>query len=271
MRRAGLWILTAAIVLYSLFPFFWILKSSLEPTSSVIGAVKGLWPGHPTLTHYQAIFVQGGFGQPLLNSTIVAGSTTVLAVVLGALAAYALARLPMRGKAIVLGSVLLVSFFPQIAMVGPLFLVFRHLQWLDTYQALVVPYLILSLPITTWILTAFFAQIPRELEEAAMVDGAGLWRTLWSVFAPVAIPGLFTAAILDFLLSWNDLLFALSFMNSPNMYTVPLALVNFRNAYYVHYGQVYAGVIVASLPIALVVLFLQRRIASGLTAGSVKG
>lgn len=271
LSKISFGLIVALIVVYSLLPFYWILKSSLEPTSVLNKTTTSFWPQGFTFTHYVALFQTENFLRPLINSIVVAGMTTILSVILGSLAAYALARLPVRGKALVLGFVLLVSFFPQIAMVGPLFLVFRQLQWLDTYQSLVLPYLILSLPITTWILTAFFQQIPKDIEEAAMVDGASIPQTIWQVFAPIAAPGIFTAAILGFLLAWNDLLFALSFIQSPSMYTVPLALVNFRNAYYVHYGQIYAGVVVASVPIALVVLALQGRIESGLTAGSVKG
>lgn len=269
--RAGFNILVVLIILYSLFPFYWVFKSSLESSIALNQPTSSLWPLQWTWVHYQVIFAVENFLRPLLNSMFVAGSATVISVILGSMAAYGLARMPIRGKVLILGFILLVSFFPQIAMVGPLFLVFRHLHWLNTYQSLIVPYLILSLPITTWILTAFFSQIPADIEEAAMVDGASIRQTIVKVFAPIAMPGIFTAAILGFLLSWNDFLFALSFIQSPNMQTVPLALVNFRNAYYVHYGQIYAGVVVASLPIALIVLFLQRRIEAGLTAGSVKG
>ncbi len=271
LGRAGFNILVVLIILYSLFPFYWVFKSSLESSIALNQPTSSIWPLQWTWVHYQVIFAVENFLRPLLNSMFVAGSATVISVILGSMAAYGLARMPIRGKVLILGFILLVSFFPQIAMVGPLFLVFRHLHWLNTYQSLIVPYLILSLPITTWILTAFFSQIPADIEEAAMVDGASIRQTIVKVFAPIAMPGIFTAAILGFLLSWNDFLFALSFIQSPNMQTVPLALVNFRNAYYVHYGQIYAGVVVASLPIALIVLFLQRRIEAGLTAGSVKG
>ncbi len=269
--RTGFYVLVAVIILYSLFPFYWVFKSSMESSVALNQPTTGMLPVQWTFVHYEAIFAVENFLRPLLNSMLVAGLTTIVSVILGSMAAYGLARMPIKGKALILGFVLLVSFFPQIAMVGPLYLVFRHLHWLNTYQSLVIPYLILALPITTWILTAFFGQIPVDIEEAAMVDGASIRQTILKVFAPIALPGIFTAAILGFLLSWNDFLFALSFIQSPNMDTVPLALVNFRNAYYVHYGQIYAGVVVASLPIALIVLFLQQRIEYGLTAGSVKG
>lgn len=269
--RVGFAALVTLIIVYSLFPFYWVFKSSMESSFALNQPTSSLFPIQWTWVHYQAIFAVANFLRPLLNSMFVAASATLISVIVGAMAAYGLARMPIRGKALILGFILLVSFFPQIAMVGPLFLVFRHLHWLNTYQSLIIPYLILALPITTWILTAFFSQIPIDIEEAAMMDGASIPATILKVFFPIAMPGIFTAAILGFLLSWNDFLFALSFIHSPSMQTVPLALVNFRNAYYVHYGQIYAGVVVASLPIALIVLFLQRRIEAGLTAGSVKG
>ncbi len=263
--------LIVVILIYSLLPFLWILRSSLESNRVLAQATNSFLPKAVTLVQYQGLFNSQNFLRPLLNSLFVAGMATLIAVVLGSFAAYALSRLPVKGRAVVLGSVLLVSFFPKIGMVGPLFLLFKHLAWIDTYQSLIFPYLILSLPIITWILTAFFAQIPVEIEEAAMVDGASILRTIWSCFVPLAMPGIFTAAILGFLLSWNDLLFALSFIQTPNMFTVPLALVNFRDAFYIQYGQIDAGVVVASVPIALIVVFLQRRIESGLTTGAVKG
>lgn len=263
--------LVVIILIYSLLPFLWILRSSLESNRVLAQTTNSFLPKALTLVQYQGLFNSQGFLRPLLNSLFIAGVSTLIAVVLGSFAAYALSRLPVKGRTVILGSVLLVSFFPKIGMVGPLFLLFKHLAWIDTYQSLIFPYLILSLPIITWILTAFFAQIPVEIEEAAMVDGASILRTIWSCFVPLAMPGIFTAGILGFLLSWNDLLFALSFIQTPNMFTVPLALVNFRNAFYIQYGQIDAGVVVASVPIALIVVFLQRRIESGLTTGAVKG
>ena len=208
--RTGFYVLVAVIILYSLFPFYWVFKSSMESSVALNQPTTGMLPVQWTFVHYEAIFAVENFLRPLLNSMLVAGLTTIVSVILGSMAAYGLARMPIKGKALILGFVLLVSFFPQIAMVGPLYLVFRHLHWLNTYQSLVIPYLILALPITTWILTAFFGQIPVDIEEAAMVDGASIRQTILKVFAPIALPGIFTAAILGFLLSWNDFLFALS-------------------------------------------------------------
>ncbi len=270
-QKIGFNALVVVILIYSLLPFLWILRSSLESNQGLSQATTSFLPKAVTMVQYKGLFANQDFLRPLLNSLFIAGVATLIAVILGALAAYALARLPVKGRIIVLGSVLLISFFPKVGMIGPLFLLFKQIQWINTYQSLIFPYLILCLPIITWILTAFFAQIPVEIEEASMVDGASTWQTIWSCFVPLAMPGIFTAAILGFLLSWNDLLFALSFIQTPSMYTVPLALVSFRNAYYVQYGQIDAGVVVASVPIALIVVFLQRRIESGLTMGAVKG
>lgn len=269
--KIGFVALVTTILVYSLLPFLWILRSSLESNRELAQATNSFLPSALTLAQYHGLFANGNFLRPLLNSLFIAGCATLIAVVLGSFAAYALARLPVKGRAIVLGGVLLISFFPQVGMIGPLFLVFKKIQWINTYQSLIFPYLILCLPIVTWILTAFFSQIPAEIEEAAMVDGAGVLRTIWDCFVPLAMPGIFTAAILGFLLSWNDILFAISFIQTPNMYTVPMALVNFRNAFYIQYGQIDAGVVAASVPIALIVVLLQRRIEAGLTAGAVKG
>lgn len=269
--KIGFTALVVVIIVYSLLPFLWILRSSLESNQALSQATSSFLPKAVTLVQYKGLFAVQDFFRPLLNSLFIAGAATLIAVVLGSFAAYALARLPIKGRAVVLGGVLLVSFFPKVGMIGPLFVLFKNIGWINTYQSLIFPYLILCLPIITWILTAFFAQIPVEIEEAAMVDGASILRTIWSCFVPLAMPGIFTAAILGFLLSWNDLLFALSFIQTPNMFTVPLSLISFRNAYYIQYGQIDAGVVVASVPIALIVVFLQRRIESGLTTGAVKG
>lgn len=269
--KIGFTVLVVAIIAYSLVPFLWILRSSFESNKVLSQATDSFLPKGITVAQYHGLFANEDFLRPLLNSLLIAGVATLIAVVLGAFAAYALARLPLKGRAIVLAGVLLVSFFPKVGMIGPLFLMFKHLHWINTYQSLIMPYLILCLPITVWILTAFFAQIPVEIEEAAMVDGASTMRTIWSCFVPIAMPGIFTAAILGFLLSWNDVMFALSFIQTPNMYTVPLALISFRNAFYIKYGQIDAGVVIASVPIALIVVFLQRRIEAGLTTGAVKG
>ena len=190
---------------------------------------------------------------------------------LGALAAYALARLRFRGKAPILAFVLAVAMFPQISIVSPLYLLLREVGLINTYPGLVLPYLTFAMPLTVWLLVGYFRQLPRDLEEAAMVDGASRLRVLREVVLPLAAPGLVTTAILTFLYCWNEFLFALSFTVGPERQTVPVAIALFRGRYQVPWGQVLAAAVVATVPVALLVLAFQRRIVQGLTAGSVKG
>jgi ABC-type glycerol-3-phosphate transport system permease component len=201
----------------------------------------------------------------------VAGSTTLFCVTIGSLCAYALARLRFRGKALLLGVILAVSMFPQIAVVSPLFLLLRSVRLIDTYPGLILPYLTFAMPLAVWLLVGYFRQLPAELEEAAMVDGASRLRAFREVIVPLALPGLAATAILTFVYSWNEFLFALSFTLGPERQTVPVAIALFRGQYQVPWGQVLAAAIVATAPVAVLVLAFQRRIVQGLTAGAVKG
>jgi trehalose/maltose transport system permease protein len=257
-------------VLALLFPIYWALVASLTPDVRLFQAPT-LVPARLVLDHYRALFGERDFLTPIRNSLVVAGSTTVLAVSLGTLCAYALARLPMRGKPVLLAFVLAVSMFPQIAIVSPLFLLLRGLHLINTYPGLVLPYLTFAMPLTIWLLTGFFRQLPADLEAASRMDGAGPWRTFLEIMLPLAWPGLVTTAILTFLYSWNEFLFALSFTLGPERYTVPVAIALFRGQYQVPWGEVLAGAVVATIPIALFVFVAQRRIVAGLTVGAVKG
>jgi ABC-type glycerol-3-phosphate transport system permease component len=261
---AGL--LVAAI----LFPLYWAVAASLTPESRLF-AQPALVPRVLVLDHYRALFGGLDFWTPIRNSLIVAGATTMLSVPLGAIAAYALARLRLRAKAPVLAFVLGVSMFPQISIVSPLYLLLRELRLLNTHAGLVLPYLTFAMPLTLWLLVGFFRQLPSDLEEAALMDGAGRLRTLWAIVLPLAWPGLATTAILTFLYSWNEFLFALSFTLGPERYTVPVAITLFRGQYQVPWGQILAASVVATAPVAAIVLVAQRRIIAGLTSGAVKG
>jgi ABC-type glycerol-3-phosphate transport system permease component len=269
-RSSWRWsLVTAVIVGAVLFPLGWAVISSLTPESRLFQA-----PGLPrafVLDHYRALFDARDFWTPIRNSIIVAGATTVLSVTLGTACAYALARLRFRGKALALAFVLAVSMFPQISIVAPLYLVLRELRLLDTYPGLVLPYLTFAMPLTIWMLVGFFRQLPVELEDAAFMDGAGRWRTAWDVLLPLAAPGLATTAILTFLYCWNEFLFALSFALGPDSYTVPVAIALFRGQYQVPWGEILAAAVIATAPVAAIVLVAQRRIVAGLTAGAVKG
>jgi len=269
-RRWGWPVATALMVGAILFPLYWMTLSSLTPDSRLFGTVT-LLPRGLVLEHYRALFGGRDFWTPIRNSLIVAGATTALSVALGTLCAYALARLRFRGRAAMLAFVLAVSMFPQIAVVSPLYLLLRELRLLDTYSGLVLPYLTFAMPLTVWLLVGFFRQMPPELEEAGLMDGAGRLRTLWEIILPLAWPGLATTAILTFLYSWNEFLFALSFTLGPERYTVPVAITLFRGEYQVPWGQILAAAVVATAPVAALVLVAQRRIVAGLTSGAVKG
>jgi ABC-type glycerol-3-phosphate transport system permease component len=263
------------VVLIALFPFYWILRTSLESDAEFakgVGGANGFIPSHLTLSSYINVFTQQHFITPLINSAIVALGTTAVTLVVASLAGYALARLPIRGGGAILTFILLAGFFPVLAMVGPLFLLYRDLGLLDNIYPLIVTYLVYTLPLSTWLLRNFFAQIPKELEEAALVDGATRLQSLLKVVIPVSIPAVFTAGILSFILAWNDFTFALSFLDSPSKFTAPLAIVQFGQSQYVtFFNRIDAAVVIITIPIAILVLIAQRRIVSGLTAGSVKG
>jgi ABC-type glycerol-3-phosphate transport system permease component len=271
-RRSRLATVAAALTLLAalLFPVYWMLVASLSPESQLFDA-PSLLPMTPTLEHYRALFDERDFLVPIRNSLIVAGATTAVAIPIAALCAYALARLPMRGRSAILALILAVSMFPQISIVPPLYLWLRTLGLLNSYPGLVLPYLTFSTPLAVWILTGFFRQLPRDLEEAAMLDGASRLRALRDVVLPLAAPGLASAAILTFLYSWNEFLFALSFTLGPERHTVPVAITLFRGRYQVPWGQILAAAAIATVPVALIVLAFQRRIVSGLTAGATKG
>jgi ABC-type glycerol-3-phosphate transport system permease component len=263
-------LMTTALVAAMLFPIYWALVASLTPEGRLLAAPP-LVPQALVLDHYRALFDTRDFWTPVRNSLVVAGLTTLLSVALGASCAYALARLQFRGKATLLALTLAVSMFPQISIVSPLYLLLRELRLLNTYPGLVLPYLTFAMPLTIWLLVGFFRQLPAQLEEAAYMDGASRLRTLWSVVLPLAAPGLATTAILTFLYSWNEFLFALSFALGPERYTVPVAIALFRGQYQVPWGEILAGAVVATVPVAAIVMVAQRRIVAGLTAGAVKG
>jgi ABC-type glycerol-3-phosphate transport system permease component len=253
-----------------LFPLYWAAVSSLTPEAALFGRIDFV-PTRLVIDHYRAVFTERQLGTAVWNSLAVAGMTTLLCVPVGALCAYALARVPFRGRTGVLASILAVSMFPQISIVSPLYLLLRELRLINTYTALVLPYLTFAMPLTIWLLVGFFRQLPRELEEAAAMDGASRLRTVWSVVLPLAWPGLATTAILTFLYCWNEFLFALCFTLGPERYTVPVAIALFRGQYEVPWGEILAGALVATLPVAALVFIAQRRIVAGLTSGAVKG
>jgi ABC-type glycerol-3-phosphate transport system permease component len=270
-RRTGFFALLAIFVIVSLFPFYWIVITSLKTPQEINAGTTSLLPGHITFSNYIDDFTQNDFLRPLLNSVLVCGCTMIITVVIAALAGYALSRTAIRAKGLFLAFILVANFFPVIAMVGPLFTVYRKIGLLDTYPGLIIADLIYTLPLATYLMSSYFSQIPRSLEEAALVDGSTRLRTLRKIVIPVAMPGVFTTAILAFMLTWNDFLLALSFMTAPSRYTATVAIVTLgQSPYQTFYNLIDAAVVIISLPIALMVLFAQRRIVSGLTAGSFR-
>jgi len=275
-KRTGFYLLITLFVLASLFPFYWMVITSLRTDSQLANGTTTLLPGHISFGSYKFDITQTSatgisFGRAMLNSMIVALSTTAVTVVISVLAGYALSRTRIRFKATILAFILLTSFFPVLAIVGPLFNAYSHVHLINNYFALIITYLIYTLPIATWFLANFCSQIPHQLEEAAVVDGATRLQALRRIILPVAVPGIFTVAILAFILAWNDFAFALAFMRTSNMYTAPLAIVNLGHSQFqVFYNRMDAAVVLITLPVALIVIFAQRRIISGLTAGAIK-
>jgi multiple sugar transport system permease protein len=270
--RVGFGLLVAAIVVWSLFPFVWQLISSFEPDRDLAGS-SPKWLPVPggTLVHYHNVFFVKSFGRYIVNSVIIDVSATAIALVFAALAGYAIARLPLPGKGLVLALVLAVSMFPQISIVTPLYQVLNQLHLLDTYRGLSGVYIGLALPLMVYILWGHFRAIPIEIDEAAKIDGAGTLRTLWSVIIPVSLPGVVPAALLGFIASWNELMLALSFTTTPAHQTIPVGIANFTALYSIPWGDMAAASVVVTLPLVVLVLIFQKRIVEGVTAGAVKG
>ena len=270
-QRPWLWTLVMVAMLIPIaFPLYWALVASLTSEAALFRE-PSLWPSDPMLDHYRALFATRDFWTPIRNSLVVAGVTTVFCVTVGSLAAYALARLEFRGKAFILGFILAVSMFPQISIVSPLYLLLREMRLISTYPGLIMPYMTFAMPLTVWLLVGYFRQLPKDLEEAALVDGASRLKAFTTIILPLAMPGLATTGILTFIYCWNEFLFALSFTLGPERQTVPVAIALFRGEYQVPWGEILAASVVATAPVALIVLLFQRRIVQGLTSGAVKG
>ncbi len=271
-RRAAAWVVVdTVVVVYALLPVLWIGSLSLKPTSTVKDGK--LIPSSVTLDNYRGIFSGDFFSSALVNSVGIGLITTLIAVVLGALAAYAIARLNFPGKRLLIGATLLVTMFPAISLVTPLFNIERFVGLFDTWPGLILPYITFALPLAIYTLSAFFREIPRDLENAAKMDGATPGQAFRKVIAPLAAPGLVTAAILVFIFAWNDLLLALSLTATKAAITAPVAIVNFSGSsqFEEPTGSIAAGAIVITVPIVVFVLIFQRRIVAGLTSGAVKG
>ncbi len=271
-RRAASWVAIDALVLvYALLPVLWILSLSLKPTSTVKDGK--LIPSSVTFDNYRGIFRGDFFSSALINSVGIGLITTAIAVLVGAMAAYAVARLDFPGKRALIGVVLLISMFPAISLVTPLFNIERRIGLFDTWPGLIIPYITFALPLAIYTLSAFFREIPWDLERAAKIDGATPAQAFRKVIAPLAAPGIVTTAILVFIFAWNDLLLALSLTATNAAITAPVAIANFTGSsqFEEPTGSIAAGAMVITVPIIVFVLVFQRRIVAGLTSGAVKG
>jgi multiple sugar transport system permease protein len=256
------------IALFVLLPMYWMLSSSFKTQYNVGASPPQYFPDPLSTSSYRAAF-SDGFGGFVINSLVVALCSTALVLALGTLAGYALGRLPVRGKFPLMVSLLMISVFPQIAVIAPLYLVMRDIGWLNTYQALIFPYTAFNLPFAIWILRNYFLGISMSMEESARIDGAGALRTLWSVILPQVTPGIFTAGVFTFTACWTEFLMALSFDFGKK--TIPVGIASFGTQFTVPYGAYFAASVIAVVPIAVLVIIFRKAVVSGLTAGAVKG
>jgi trehalose/maltose transport system permease protein len=269
--RVLFYLLVAAIIVFNLFPFVWALLSSFRPSSELFSTK--LLPTQLTWAHYQAVFKDARFLAGLFNSIIVAGCTVLIALGLGSLCAYALGRLPFRFKGPVLYLVLTMTMFPTIAVLSGLFVMLKTLNLFNTRQGLIVTYLIFTMPFTIWVMTQYFRSLPKELEEAAYVDGASPLKVFWDILLPLTVPGLVSTGLLAFIAAWNEFLFALTFTVTDTMKTVPVVISQFSgsSSFEQPWGSIMAGSMVVTIPLVILVMIFQYRIVEGLTSGAVKG
>ncbi|WP_068432816.1 carbohydrate ABC transporter permease [Piscicoccus intestinalis] len=271
-RRKWMWVgVNAVVLLYAFVPVIWIVSLSLKDAGSLNDG--NFFPRSITWASYQQIFANNDFTRALINSIGICIISTFLAILLAMFAAYAIARLDFPGKGLIVGLSLMISMFPQIALVTPLFRIETAIGLFDTWLGLIIPYITFALPLGIYTMSAFFREIPWELEKAAKMDGATPFQAFRQVIAPLAMPGVFTTAILVFISCWNDFLFALSLTSTSAARTVPAAMSYFQGAttFEKPTGPIAAAAVVITIPIVIFVLLFQRRIVAGLTSGAVKG
>ena len=267
------WVGFVLIMIWCLLPVAWILSLSLKPEAEVTAGSPQFLPKDATLDNYSAIFDNDDFTRALINSFGISLIATVLSVVFATLAAYAIARLEFKGKRLVLSMALAIAMFPVVSLVGPLFDMWRTFGLFNTWPGLIIPYMTFTLPLAIWTLSAFFREIPWEMEQAAQVDGATSWQAFRKVIVPLAAPGVFTAAILTFFFAWNEFVLAISLTSTTQSRTVPAQLSFFvgPDPFNPPYGQLATASVLVTIPIIIIVLLFQRKIVAGLTSGAVKG
>ncbi|MBE9182771.1 carbohydrate ABC transporter permease [Oculatella sp. LEGE 06141] len=274
-KRVLLTIAVILVVLFSLAPILWQLLTSFK-TNQAISAVPNVYfprPDQLTWQHYVELFQRRPFLNYMFNSAFVAVTSTLLCLAIGTPAAYALARLRLKGERIILGLILIVTLFPYILLFLGLLEIVRAAGLANNYLALIIPYTAINIPLTVLVMRSFFLQLPRDLEDSAKVDGYNTWQMLTQILLPMTVPALVTTGILAFIFAWNEYIFALTFITRETMKTIPVAVAQLGGAtlFEIPYGPIAAATVVGTLPLVLLVLFFQRRIVQGLTSGAVKG
>ncbi|KIQ11407.1 sugar ABC transporter permease [Curtobacterium sp. MCBA15_007] len=259
------------IAVLTALPLYWLVTTSLKPASEIGQSPPTVWPQSFTFDNFVVAFRDNALGQYMVNSVIVSVSTTVIVLALAFLAGYALAGRFIRGRTAIMTSLLMLSVFPAIAVLTPLYLLERNLGLLNSYPGLIVPYVAFNLPFAIWIMRNYLQGIPSTIEEASEIDGAGAWRTVLSVILPMAKPGLFTVGVFTFTASWSEFLMALTFNSENSFRTIPVGIALFGTQFTVPFAQIFAASVAATVPIVILVLVFRRSIVSGLTSGAVKG
>lgn len=258
---------TLLVILFIALPLYWLIVTSFRNPNN-LGSVQ-YWPNPWSGENYAQAFKQNDFGSYFIHSVIVTLCATALVLILGTMAGYALGRLPMRGKFTLMVTLLMISVFPEIAVIAPLYSLLDTFHLLNSYPALIIPYTAFFLPFAIWIMRNYMLGIPKEMEETGRIDGAGPFRTLWSIILPMALPGMFTAAIFTFTACWTEFLMALTF--DINLKTIPVGISTFGTANEVPFGTIFAASVVAVFPIGVLVFIFRKFVISGLTSGAVKG
>jgi len=271
--KFGIWVGFVLILVWCLLPVVWIISLSFKGVEETAAGSPQFLPEDPTTANYSDILVNPDFRAALVNSFGVSAISTVLAVIFATLAAYAIARLEFKGKRLVLSLALAIAMFPVVALVGPLFDMWRSIGLFNTWPGLIIPYMSFTLPLAIWTLSAFFREIPWEMEQAAQVDGATSWQAFRKVIVPLAAPGVFTAAILTFFFAWNDFVFGISLTSTEAARPIPASLAFFTgpDPFTRPASLLAAAAVIATIPIIVIVLIFQRKIVAGLTSGAVKG
>lgn len=271
--RVALYLAATVVVVVSVFPFIYAVSTSLKTGAALFEPV--LWPSSVTLGNYVSLFTvaEQPFGRHIINSIMVSMLVVLISLFLGVTASYALGRISFKGRGLLLTTILAVSMFPQVAVLAGMFELIRFMGLYNKALGLVLPYMIFTLPFTVWVLTTFMKQLPKELEEAAIMDGCSAWRIIWSVFLPLLWPALVSTGLLAFIAAWNEFLFALTFVLDNNERTVPvsIALISGASKYDIPWGNIMAASVLVTVPLLVLVLVFQKKIVSGLTAGAVKG